>query len=890
MKKFYLFLVFALGATISKSQVAEVFGFPTFTSPQDYTIVTPDNLFNNKYYYLANDNSKRTYLYYIEEENLPVQVAEVSFNPAGGTGLTAAIVTEFKATETLLYFVTRTLQSGSTFQYELWRTDGTAAGTFRLMYYGGASTAVPIRINSTLKKTNAISDNSLSGGILFVASATGGTRSIWKTDGTVAGTVVVKNIITTNGNSYNQNQVIEKIGSNFIFTLYNETTFQLELWKTDGITSSNLTDGAGAVQTVIKYIGKLGNKIYYYRGGPTSVYSTDGIIATKEFDTPEVITDAFIHNNTDYYYLSQTVATENFKLYHVTGDISNKVLIASITGIYTIDYANNEGVILKKSESFGTVFRQFFVTKTGVVTENTNPLKPTEFHNYNGDTYAGAELYTDPTLIGKEIWKYNAPTSVLVQDIYTGSFAGLANSSTPKYFFQQNQNLYFVANVSSGRKLYTIRRDFTFNGSTNSLWNVPSNWNTSSIPAKTNNVIIPAGYTPEITTNSFAKNISVASPVNITSGNLDIYGNATLSNDAKITLNTNNLNLKGTSSTLTGNETSYIVTNSTGSLQIENIGASGRSGEIAFPIGTSVNYAPAYITNTGINDVFNARVVENLYNTYSGEIPGGTQYTTGAVGNTWFINEGVAGSSNVELKLQWNQSQELPSFNRTQTHLGHFTGGSWNLGTVGGASGSNPYTFSRTGITSLSPFGIMNNNGTLPLNFLSFSTQKCNNNQVCLIWKTANEQNVSHFEIERGTDGINFTTIAIKNANNQPQNTYTYIDDISTLQNSKKIYYRIKEVDNDGRSKQSNINLIQLDNKGVLVYPSFVTSLLTVQNNSNTIMQLQLIGIDGRIVLQQVIAEGTNLVSIGKLTAGIYVYSVVGADKRVEASGKISKQ
>ena len=179
---------------------------------------------------------------------------------------------------------------------------------------------------------------------------------------------------------------------------------------------------------------------------------------------------------------------------------------------------------------------------------------------------------------------------------------------------------------------------------------------------------------------------------------------------------------------------------------------------------------------------------------------------------------------------------------------------------------------------------------TLPLNFLSFSAQKCNTNQVCLTWKTANEQNVSHFEIERSVDGINFIGIGRKNANNQPQNTYTTIDDIAALQNNKRIYYRIKEVDMDGRGKQSNINLVQLDNKGVLVYPTLVSSSFSVQNNSNATMQLQLVGTDGRVLLQQRIIGGTNIVSTEKLSAGVYMYRVVGGDKTVETSGKIIKQ
>jgi ELWxxDGT repeat protein len=185
---------------------------------------------------------------------------------------------------------------------------------------------------------------------------------------------------------------------------------------------------------------------------------------------------------------------------------------------------------------------------------------------------------------------------------------------------------------------------------------------------------------------------------------------------------------------------------------------------------------------------------------------------------------------------------------------------------------------------------VANNFVTLPLQFLSFTAQKCNSNQVCLTWKTANEQNVSHFEIERSTDGTRFTTIGIKSANNQSQNTYTTTDDIAALQNSKKIYYRIREVDNDGRSKQSNINLVQLDSKGVLVYPTLVSSSFIVQNNSAATLQLQLTGIDGKVVLQQTISQGTNTVSSEKLPGGVYLYRIVDTDKTIKTNGKIIKQ
>lgn len=112
-------------------------------------------------------------------------------------------------------------------------------------------------------------------------------------------------------------------------------------------------------------------------------------------------------------------------------------------------------------------------------------------------------------------------------------------------------------------------------------------------------------------------------------------------------------------------------------------------------------------------------------------------------------------------------------------------------------------------------------------------------------WQTANEQNVSHFEIERSSDATNFLSVAIKPANNQPQNTYTATDDIAALQSSTKIYYRIKEVDKNGFSKLSNI-MVRLDSKTVTVFYPTVVGSFTVQNDDNAKMQFWLSSADAK--------------------------------------------
>src|SRR5205085_2495122 len=84
----------------------------------------------------------------------------------------------------------------------------------------------------------------------------------------------------------------------------------------------------------------------------------------------------------------------------------------------------------------------------------------------------------------------------------------------------------------------------------------------------------------------------------------------------------------------------------------------------------------------------------------------------------------------------------------------------------------------------------------LPVRFISFNAN-CQSNKVVLSWKTAQEQNSSHFDMERSVDGIHWTVIGSKAAsgNSTTIKTYSFTDD-TPLQNN---FYRIGEYDLDGR-------------------------------------------------------------------------------------------
>lgn len=108
--------------------------------------------------------------------------------------------------------------------------------------------------------------------------------------------------------------------------------------------------------------------------------------------------------------------------------------------------------------------------------------------------------------------------------------------------------------------------------------------------------------------------------------------------------------------------------------------------------------------------------------------------------------------------------------------------------------------------------------GALPLQFSNFSLRKIAGNNVQLSWKTAQEVNVSHFEILRSADGVSFTSIAtIAARNNDIENVYTSTDLTPAKANN---YYKIVTVDKDGRKKVSEILKMNLssDRSEILAY------------------------------------------------------------------------
>jgi hypothetical protein len=103
------------------------------------------------------------------------------------------------------------------------------------------------------------------------------------------------------------------------------------------------------------------------------------------------------------------------------------------------------------------------------------------------------------------------------------------------------------------------------------------------------------------------------------------------------------------------------------------------------------------------------------------------------------------------------------------------------------------------------------NPAILPVRWLAFTATKTYNNEALLSWKVANEVNNKLYSVERSQDGRNFNEITVISAvPGSNEKTYHYTD---YMPGEGIVYYRIKQVDKDGRFSYSGIQKITFINK-----------------------------------------------------------------------------
>lgn len=183
--------------------------------------------------------------------------------------------------------------------------------------------------------------------------------------------------------------------------------------------------------------------------------------------------------------------------------------------------------------------------------------------------------------------------------------------------------------------------------------------------------------------------------------------------------------------------------------------------------------------------------------------------------------------------------------------------------------------FLEFNVSSFSEFWITNGNflgSPLPLQLVNF-TGKQQNESIMLNWETASEKDMSHFEVEQSTNGINFVRIDQIKAKNKPYTSKYFSTDYGKWATNIK-YYRLKMVGFDAKIEYSQVlSFTHKQSVAVSIYPNPAHETVVIEGGKN-FKQIQVVDALGKIV-RTFVPKESNEYSIEGLNTGVYFIRLV---------------
>jgi len=203
-------------------------------------------------------------------------------------------------------------------------------------------------------------------------------------------------------------------------------------------------------------------------------------------------------------------------------------------------------------------------------------------------------------------------------------------------------------------------------------------------------------------------------------------------------------------------------------------------------------------------------------------------------------------------------------------------------------------------VTGSGGFYVHTGNYVLPVTITAFNGENAGSVNK-LFWTTSSESNSKGFELERSADGVNFTRITFvatkaNGGNSTTALSYGY-DDRRPLVGAN--YYRLKQIDNDGKYAYSNVVLLNRKVTEIMitkVYPNPASAELNIQITSPRSEKLTLVVTDltGKVVMQQsmnvMLGDNQQQLQIGSLAGGTYMIKAVCANGCETAVQRFVKQ
>jgi hypothetical protein len=162
----------------------------------------------------------------------------------------------------------------------------------------------------------------------------------------------------------------------------------------------------------------------------------------------------------------------------------------------------------------------------------------------------------------------------------------------------------------------------------------------------------------------------------------------------------------------------------------------------------------------------------------------------------------------------------------------------------------------------------------LPVKYLGFSAVR-KNTDVLVQWATSQEIGADFYEVERSEDGSNWKAISKIQAAGTTNSisNYTYTDkNIS----ARTVYYRIKQVDLNGRFEYSAIRAVKADSNNNVVKATTAHGNIVLQFSKQATGQVEvrLVSFNGQVVSRQLLNRPVGQLVIPAKVKGNYILTI----------------
>ena len=183
-------------------------------------------------------------------------------------------------------------------------------------------------------------------------------------------------------------------------------------------------------------------------------------------------------------------------------------------------------------------------------------------------------------------------------------------------------------------------------------------------------------------------------------------------------------------------------------------------------------------------------------------------------------------------------------------------------------------TLTSAPFTSFSDFALASTDASittnpLPVQLSSFSARRQATNAVAVRWTTASEKNSAYFEVQRSFDARVFVTVAklLAQGTSTSSRATAYVTTDEQAP-AGPLYYRLHQVDTDGKAAYSPVVTIAGDQADVVLYPNPAQTTLYLATAAATAYRV--LNPLGQVLLQGTTAAGPATIAVGQLAPGLY--------------------